>query len=181
MPAGYRFVTHAAEFARFALGKARWAVLALCCHAGHATLAHYRASVVADGTLSGLFKDVFYFRWKEASQHAVVDEIEWRRADARLAPAERDRAVDDLAGLVRAIGRSLELQAGDDAAYVAEHAGRPLRGGERQDLADLFLGAYRWQHLGCGFAEPGFAATLRSLLDPAQLARIDAALPARGD
>ena len=32
--------------------------------------------------LSELWKDVFLFHWKEESQHAILDELEWQREDA---------------------------------------------------------------------------------------------------
>ena len=72
------------------LGKCTWAVLALTCHIELFTQAHYRASIDPDGELSELCKDVFLFHWKEESQHAILDELEWRREDAKLTPAERD-------------------------------------------------------------------------------------------
>jgi hypothetical protein len=56
------------------------------------TLAHYRASIENDAGLSELWKDVFRFHWMEESQHAVLDELEWRREDARIGAAERDQA-----------------------------------------------------------------------------------------
>ena len=33
-----------------------------------------------------LWKDVFLFHWKEESQHAILDEMEWQREDAKLTP-----------------------------------------------------------------------------------------------
>ena len=86
------------------LGKSTWSVLALTCHIELFTQAHYRASIGADATLSDLWKDVFLYHWREESQHAVLDELEWQRADAKLTPAERDSAVDDLIGRWRGQG-----------------------------------------------------------------------------
>ena len=34
--------------------------------------------------LSELWRDVFLFHWKEDSQHAIMDELEWRREHERL-------------------------------------------------------------------------------------------------
>ena len=57
---------------------------ALTCHIELFSQAHYRQSIEADADLSPLFKDVFFFHWKEESQHAILDELEWRREDASL-------------------------------------------------------------------------------------------------
>ena len=51
-------------------------------HAG-ALPAEHRAGRAA---LSELWKDVFLFHWKEESQHAILDELEWQREDAKLTP-----------------------------------------------------------------------------------------------
>ena len=65
----------------------------------------------ADG-LSPLFKDIFLFHWKEESQHAIIDELEWIREDAKLASSEaRDAAVDDLIALVGGVDGILQGQA----------------------------------------------------------------------
>ncbi len=37
--------------------------------------------------LSPLWKDVFLYHWKEESQHAILDELEWQREDAKLTPS----------------------------------------------------------------------------------------------
>ena len=87
-----------------------WAVLALTCHIELFVQAHYRASIEHDDDLSELWKDVFLFHWREESQHAVLDEIEWQREDAKLTPAERDAAVDDLIALVGAVDGILQAR-----------------------------------------------------------------------
>ena len=53
-----------------------------------------------DEALSPLFKDVFLYHWKEESQHAILDELEWVRCDAGMTAEERDRAVDEFIELV---------------------------------------------------------------------------------
>ena len=72
------------DVAAAVLGKSTWAVLALTCHIELFTQAHYRESIEPDADLSPLFKDVFLFHWQEESQHAILDELEWRREDATL-------------------------------------------------------------------------------------------------
>jgi hypothetical protein len=96
--------------AQVVLGKSTWAVLALTCHIEIFTLVHYKKSIEPETNASELWKDVFLFHWKEESQHAVLDELEWRREDAKLAPAERDQAVTDLIDLVVAVDGILQAQ-----------------------------------------------------------------------
>ena len=150
MPAGYRFAPQPNEVAAFVLGKSTWSVLALTCHIELFTAAHYRQSIDSDGELSELFKDVFMFHWKEESQHAILDELEWRREDAKLAPAERDRAVTDLIELVVAVDGILQAQAAADADYFLEICRGPYSPEQRKRVRDGVLRAYRWQYIVSG-------------------------------
>jgi hypothetical protein len=109
LPDGYQFLPQPNDVAQVVLGKSTWAVLGLTCHIEIFTLVHYRGSIESDPRLSPLYKDVFLFHWKEESQHAILDELEWRREDGRLTTAERDRAVDDLIELVAAVDGILQL------------------------------------------------------------------------
>jgi hypothetical protein len=110
MPPGYKVTAEANDVAQVVLGKSTWAVLALTCHIEIFTLVHYKKSIEPETNASELWKDVFLFHWKEESQHAVLDELEWRREDAKLAPAERDQAVTDLIDLVVAVDGILQAQ-----------------------------------------------------------------------
>ncbi|HEX6529421.1 MAG TPA: hypothetical protein VF004_06360, partial [Burkholderiales bacterium] len=147
MPAGYRFAPQPNEVAKLILSKSTWAVLALTCHIEIFTLAHYRQSIDPDGELSELFKDVFLFHWKEESQHAILDELEWRREDAKLTPAQRDAAVDDLIALVGAIDGMLQAQAKDDVDYFMNVCRGPYSAAQQQNIRDGVLFAYRWQYI----------------------------------
>ena len=85
------------------LGKSTWAVLALTLDIELFTQLHYRQSIEPDAELSELFKDVFLYHWREESQHAILDELEWVRHDAGLTTQQRDRAVDEFIELVAAV------------------------------------------------------------------------------
>ena len=124
MPAGYVFAPQPNEVARAVLAASTWAVLGLTCDIELFTQAHYRASIQPEDNVSELFKDVFLFHWKEESQHAILDELEWRRENARLGHAGRDKAVDDLIALVGAVDGILQAQSRADADYFGEIAGR---------------------------------------------------------
>jgi hypothetical protein len=84
LPDGYRFDIDPNGVAHVVLGKSTWAVLALTLDVELFTQLHYRQSIDPDAELSELFKDVFLYHWKEESQHAILDELEWVRDDAGL-------------------------------------------------------------------------------------------------
>jgi hypothetical protein len=176
MPAGYTFLPHPNEIAAVVLGKSTWSVLALTCLIELFTQAHYRSSIDPDAALSPLWKDVFLYHWKEESQHAILDELEWKRADAKLAPEARDAAVDDLIELAGAIDGMLQAQAAADTHYFVEICGRPLGAADVEQVRAAVLSAYRFQYIVSGVTEPRFGEILASLITPAQHARIDAAL-----
>ena len=176
MPAGYHFMPHPNEVASVVLGKSTWSVLALTCLIELFTQAHYRSSIDPDPALSPLWKDVFLFHWKEESQHAILDELEWKREDAKLTAPARDAAVDDLIALAGAIESMLQAQAAEDARYFGAICGRPFATNEQQRVAATVLDAYRWQYIVSGVQEPRFRDVLGALITPAQHERIGAAL-----
>jgi hypothetical protein len=176
MPAGYQFIPQPNEVAAVVLSKSTWSVLALTCMIELFTQAHYRSSIEPDTDLSPLWKDVFLFHWKEESQHAILDEIEWKREDAKLTPEARDAAVDDLIALAEAVDGILQAQAAADIHYFVEICGRPLTAAEVERLRTAVLAAYRWQYILSGVQEPRFAELISSLITPAQGTRIGQAL-----
>ena len=176
MPAGYSFMPQPNDVASVVLTKSTWSVLALTCLIELFTQVHYRASIEPDDDLSPLFKDVFLFHWKEESQHAILDELEWVREDAKITPQARDAAVNDLIALVGAVDGILQAQAAADAHYFVAICGRPLTDVEANTVRTAVLGAYRWQYIGSGVQIPRFNELLNGMITPAQSARIGAAL-----
>jgi hypothetical protein len=176
MPEGYAVVADPNAVAEAVLSKSTWAVLGLTCHIELFTQAHYRQSIEPDANLSELYKDVFLYHWREESQHAILDELEWRREHAQLDAAARDRAVDDLIALVGAVDGILQAQSQADAGYFVQICGRPVSAGEFDRLQAAFLRAYRWQYIVSGVQEPRFTEILGSLITPEQGERIGAAL-----
>lgn len=173
MPPGYDLVADGNAIARVVLGKSRWAVLALTSHVEIFVLVHYKKSIAAE-QVSELWKDVFRYHWQEESQHAIVDELEWRRVDASLSAAERDRGVDDLIELVGAVDAVLQAQAIADSDYFIAHG--DFSAAQQQAIRDTVLKAYRWQYIVSGVQEGSFVQILQEMLTPAQLGRITAAL-----
>ena len=175
MPEGYTFLPEPNAVATAVLAKSTWAVLALTCHIELFVLAHYRESIRA-ADVSELWKDVFLFHWKEESQHAIIDELEWRRVHAQLTADERDQSVTDLIDLVGAVDGILQMQAEADADYFVLRAGATYSAAQQTAIRDVLLEAYRWQYIVSGVKEPRFVEALKSLVTPAQMDRIGNAL-----
>ncbi len=176
MPEGYTFVPDPNAVASAVLAKSTWAVLALICHIELFVLAHYRESIDTAADSSELWKDVFLYHWMEESQHAIIDELEWRREHAQLSPSEIDRAVTDLIELVGAVDGLLHLQARADADYFVKVCGRPLSSEEAVQIRAGVLAAYRWQYIVSGVQEPRFSQILASMITQSQATRIGDAL-----
>jgi hypothetical protein len=176
MPAGYRAAAEPNAVAHFVLGKSTWAVLGLVCFIELFTQQHYTASIAPEEDISPLWKDVFMFHWKEEVQHAMLDELEWLREDAKLTAEERDAAVTDLIDLVAGVDGILNGQAAADVEYFTAIAGRTFTAAERRALDAGVLKAYRWQYIGSGVEHPHFMRLLTRLTTSAQLERIIAAL-----
>jgi len=176
MPAGYEFAWDPNDVSAAVLGKSTWAVLALTLHIELFTQAHYRESIAPDDDLSALFKDVFLFHWKEESQHAIMDELEWKRLDADLTPAQRDQAVDEFIELVGAVDGILQAQARADAGYFVRTCGRSFTEPQTMAIEAGILKAYRWQYILSGAQHPHFVKVLTSLTTELQVGRILAAL-----
>jgi len=176
LPDGYRFDVDPNAVARAVLDKSTWAVLTLTLDIELFTQLHYRRSIDPDSELSGLFKDVFLYHWKEECQHAILDELELVRHDATLTAEERDRAVDEFIELVAAVDGILRAQAAADAGYFAGNCGRAVNPDEARVIEAAFLAAYRWQYIHSGAQHPYFGKVLSGLISENQSHRIQAAL-----
>jgi len=176
MPAGYTFDATPNEVANEVLSKSTWAVLALTLHIELFTQEHYRHSIEPDANLSELYKDVMFYHWREESQHAILDELEWLREDTRLSAEERDRGVADLIALVGAVDGILQMQAAADSRYFSATCAARMSDSERERVHATLLKAYRWQFIVSGLQQSRFNAVLAQLITPAQQERIGAAL-----
>ena len=140
------------------------------------TQLHYRQSIDPDSELSGLFKDVFLYHWKEECQHAILDELELLRHDAGLTAEERNKGVDDFIDLVAAVDGMLRAQAAADTGYFAANCGRAVDADEAGTIEAAFLTAYRWQYIHSGAGHPHFGKVLSGLITESHGQRIRAAL-----
>jgi len=181
MPAGYQVVARPDDVAGLVLGKSTWAVLALTCHIELFTQVHYLESIQPDAAISPLFKDVFLFHWKEESQHAILDELEWTRSDRGLNPAERDAAVNDFIALVGAVDGLLQAQSKADVGYFCHVAETRFTSAQVKELEAGVLRAYRWQYILSGAQHPRFLKLLMGMITPAQAERVTKALAPLAD
>jgi hypothetical protein len=176
MPAGYKVGARPDDVAALVLDKSTWAVLALTCHIELFTQVHYLESIQPDASISPLFKDVFLFHWKEESQHAILDELEWTRCDRTLSPAERDAAVNDFIALVGAVDGLLQGQSKADVEYFRQVSETRFTSDQVREMEALVLRAYRWQYIVSGAQHPRFLKLLTGMITPAQVERVTSAL-----
>jgi hypothetical protein len=172
MPPGYSFAWDADAIGAAVLSKSTWAVLGLTLLIELFTQVHYRESIEPDAELSPLFKDVFLFHWKEESQHAILDELEWVRVDSTMIDAARDSAVNELIELVMAVDGIVQGQAAADCRYFKLNCARALSDGEEKKLEALLLDAYRFQYIFSGARHAEFVSVLNRLTTREQNKRI---------
>jgi hypothetical protein len=116
------------------------------------------------------------YHWKEESQHARIDELEWVSENARLSAEQRDQAVDDMIALVGAVDGIVCAQAAADVRYFLTVKVPNLSEQNRQRLHDRVLRAYRWQYILSGVEERRFQKVLSAVITGEQMRRIEVAL-----
>ncbi|SRR6056297_220514 len=176
MPPGYRFLFDPDEVAAAVLSKSTWAVMALILEIELFTREHYKKSIEKDPELSGLYKDIFMFHWKEETTHAMIDELEWPLVDRQMTPEARDQAVNDVIDLVNDVDGILKKQSEADIDYFTAHIDSALTGEQVERLQSGVHQAYRWQYIFSGVDHPRFTAMLKALTTEAQLKRLTEAL-----
>ena len=176
MPEGYRFLPDPNAVATAVLQNSTWAVLGLILQIELFTQEHYKQSIEPDENLSELYKDIFLFHWKEETTHAIMDELEWPREDRKLTPGERDKAVDELIGMVADVDGILRDQSSADVDYFLKVCGRSFNDEQSEQIRKGVLDAYRWQYIFSGTSHPRFKTALSSLITDAQAQRIAEAL-----
>jgi hypothetical protein len=116
MPEGYKFLPDANAVASVVLGKSTWSVLALICHIEIFVLAHYARPSRPTTSCRGV-EGCLHVPRQGRVAHAILDELEWKREDARISAEAREQAVGDLIELVAAVDGLLQMQAKSDLEY----------------------------------------------------------------
>jgi DNA-binding Lrp family transcriptional regulator len=176
MPKGYHFLPDPNQVAAAVLENSTWAVLGLILEIELFTQEHYKQSIEPDENLSELYRDIFEYHWKEETTHAIMDELEWPREDKKLTVDGRDRAVDELIGLVGEVDGILQAQSTSDVDYFLRAGGASLRAEQVELLRSSVLNAYRWQYIFSGVEHPRYQAALGNLVTEVQAKRINEAL-----
>jgi hypothetical protein len=164
MPPGYKFAIDPNALAHAVLSKSTWAVMALILHIELFTQLHFQESISSDEQLSPLFKDVFLFHWREESQHAIIDEIEWRKHDALTTAEKRRQGVHEFIELIAALDHILQMQAKNDADYFCSVFTAPASTVNPLEIEAGLLKAYRWQYILSGAKHRHFVKVLQDLL-----------------
>lgn len=176
MPEGYRFPWDPNQVAAAVLEKSTWAVMALIYEIELFTQEHYKQSIAPDDDLSELYKDVFFYHWKEEAQHAFLDSLEWPRVDQKMAPDDRDKAIEELIDLVGQVDGILQKQSESDCGYFINNTKRSFSDDLMALIKDSFLGAYRLQYIFSGVEHPRFQELLGRLITEKQREHIGRAL-----
>ena len=140
------------------------------------TQTHYLKSIEPDSQLSPLFKDVFLYHWKEESQHARIDELEWVRENAGLSAEERNQAVDDMIALVGQSERNSVRPSGRRSRILPD--GKTRRSIRRESKALTNGRPVRTvgSTILSGFEGPRFQRVLSDMITAEQMRTIEAAL-----
>jgi hypothetical protein len=176
MPEGYSFPWDPNEVAEGILKKSTWAVMALIYEIELFTQEHYKMAIAPDADLSELYKDVFLYHWKEEAHHAVMDSLEWPRADEKLTQSERDKAIDEVIELVGAVDDILQEQSKSDGEYFLKVSKRSFTEEQIRRIKACLLKAYRWQYIFSGVEHPRFQGLFGKLTVEAQRQRVAEAL-----
>ena len=175
MPQGYTFLPDPDAVAEAVLKNSTWAVMGLILEIELFTQEHYKQSIAPQDNLSELYKDIFLFHWKEETSHAIVDELEWARVNAKISDRERDQAVDELIAMVADVDGILQAQSAADVDYFLKISGSSMAE-KAQDLKAGFLDAYRWQYIFSGVEHPRYQAMLGVVTTAEQRQRLGEAL-----
>lgn len=127
------------------------------------TQLHYQEHVRADEELDELFRDMLKFHWIDESQHAKADALMIEEIAPSLSVEERERAVDELLELVRAIDGLLSQQIELDLKSLERAIERNLSKDEREEIRYRQRCAYRWTFLVSGLGHPKFVQIVREL------------------
>ena len=121
---------------------------------------------------------MFLFHWKEESQHAILDELEWMREDRPARHASS--AISAVDGSDRAGRRGrrhcCSCRRTADVDYFLKICPQRFTAAQVEELQSSVLRAYRWQYVSSGVQDRRFAAILSGMITPGQSARIGAAL-----
>ena len=164
------------DVARFVLAQNVGAALLLTACIEWFTQLHYTTAFKDHETLDPLTKHIFKCHWLEESQHAKMDHLETLRAFSTMNDEQKDRAIDDLIGLVAAVDGLLKKQSELDVDNLRKYTGRSFGAEEAREIYDGIYRAKRYAFIESGVTHPNFLALFVEVSNPAQQQKVQTAL-----
>jgi hypothetical protein len=164
------------EVATFVLAQNTGAALLLTACIEWFTQLHYTSAFQDHEALDPLTKHVFKCHWLEESQHARMDHLETLRAFDKMDDAQRDKAIDDLIGLVAAIDSLLKKQSELDVENFKKYVGRNLTADEAAKIYAGVFRAKRYCFIESGVTHPNFLDLFVKVSTPEQQQKVQHAL-----
>jgi len=129
------------------------------------TQKHYVESVKdnAREELDPLMVSLLRHHWLEESQHAKLDTLVVDRLASGLDPQKIESAIDDYLDIGKMLDGGLSAQVELDLASLQKAIGRVLSEGEKAEIRQAQLRAYRWTFLLSGMTHPSFDRSLGEL------------------
>lgn len=151
------------EVARAVLGKSRLCSYLLTSMIEWFTQLHYVEHVKDRRDLDPLFQDLLRYHWMDEAQHARIDSLLITELCDEISSEDREKAIDELLELGGAVDGLLSQQADLDIDSVERVTGRRFEDGERSEIKQHTLRAYRWTFLVSGLEHPKFVQIVSEL------------------
>ena len=151
------------EVARAVLGKSRLCSYLLTSMIEWFTQLHYVEHVKDRRDLDPLFQDLLRYHWMDEAQHARIDSLLITELCDEIGSEDREKAIDELLELGGAVDGLLSQQADLDIDSLARVTGRRFEDGERSEIKQHTLRAYRWTFLVSGLEHPKFVQIVSEL------------------
>jgi hypothetical protein len=141
---------------------------------------HYTEHVLDKTDLDGLFRDLLKHHWLDEAQHAKMDTMLIAELVEDLPLAERETAIDEVLELGGAIDGLLQQQIALNIDALEMATGRVFTPGERQEITDQTLRAWRWTFLVSGLEHPNVVKLVDEITveGPAKVRQVAQALAA---
>jgi hypothetical protein len=165
------------EVAKVVLGKSRLCGYLLTSMIEWFTQLHYVEHVKERQDLDPLFRDLLRYHWMDEAQHARIDSLLIAEICDQISMADREKAVDELLELGGAVDGLLSQQADLDIGSLERAHRRTFTRGERAEIKQHTLRAYRWTFLVSGLRHPSFVQIVSELTRDGQ-AKLEAAATA---
>jgi len=151
------------EVARAVLGKSRLCSYLLTSMIEWFTQLHYVEHVKDRHDLDPLFQDLLRYHWMDEAQHARIDTLLIAELCDEISSGDREKAIDELLELGGAVDGLLSQQADLDIDSLERVTGRTFDDGERSEIKQNTLRAYRWTFLVSGLEHPKFVQIVSEL------------------